>query len=96
MMPLRGPWENRHRTLDGTPLFSYQGSNNKSITLRDDYFGRYENNFSNKEWGDEVVDIEAGGKYLSMDLENISISTNYYYFCENHHFWSKKSGATFN
>ena len=56
--------------------FSYKGSNNESITLRDDYFGRYENNFSNTAWGDKIVDIEAGRKTLSMDLENISISTN--------------------
>ena len=44
--------------------------------MRDDYFGRYENNFSSTEWGDKVVNIESGGKTLSMDLENISIVTN--------------------
>ena len=56
--------------------FTYQSLNNNSITLPDDYFARYENSFSNTEWGDKVVHIEAGGKTLSMDLENISIVTN--------------------
>ena len=55
---------------------SYQSSNNDSITLPDDFFDRYENDFSNTEWGDKVVNIEAGGKTLSMDLENISFVTN--------------------
>ena len=56
--------------------FSYRGSTNETINMRDDYFGRYENNFSSTEWGDKVVNIESGGKTLSMDLENISIVTN--------------------
>ena len=55
---------------------SYQSSDINSITLPDDFFDRYENDFSNTEWGDKVVNIEAGGKTLSMDLENISIDTN--------------------
>ena len=55
---------------------SYQSSNNNSIKLPDDFFDRYENDFSNTKWGDKVVNIEAGGKTLSMDLENISIDTN--------------------
>ena len=55
---------------------SYQGPDNFTKTLPGDFFKRYENSFSSTEWGDKVVNIEAGGKTLSMDLENISIVTN--------------------
>ena len=49
------------------------------ITMVDDYFLRYENDFSQTSWGSKTFNFMAANKSLSLDIENISIEEFDYY-----------------
>ena len=59
-------------------LFDYQGPGDSQPTsVKRDYFKRYENMFSNTEWGSHNIRIQAGNASIDMDLQNITISHVY-------------------
>ena len=43
------------------------------VTMQDDFFMRYENDFSQTSWGSKTFNFMAANKSLSLDIENISI-----------------------
>ena len=49
------------------------------ITMEDDYFMRYENDFSQTSWGSKTFNFMAANKSLSLDIENISIEEFVHY-----------------
>ena len=44
------------------------------VVVEDDFFLRYDNTFSQAEWGDSIITIQAGNQSLSLDLATITYS----------------------
>ena len=55
--------------------FKFKATNSsENIVLDDDFFMRYDNKFSKTDWGSKLLNIQAGDKTISLDIENITIN----------------------
>ena len=61
-------------------FFIFQNMNESGVvTMQDDFFMRYENDFSQTSWGSKTFNFMAANKSLSLDIENISIEEFFHY-----------------